>query len=545
MKDLEFETEKRRKVVQQRQRRRKQALATITHHREKAKTQLSRTRKAKEKVILLRKIDEFEHRLARITNKIQEELSYPRPRTYSTAKFVDMDSTQRDTPQQVGPFRSFPPQPPRRSPSAASVASHSRHHEPRSSHKGTASSTVSTSRSSSQRPASTLASSVVSYADDVPQSIPVSSPSKRIASSNPEDSAANAPATELSGPSPQWAYFYDPPLSLRQVDFIHERMKPLKHYQRMHPGARESAIVSDLKSALSHMRLEFNRSTDVLGANATPRGATPSTATTAKATQSMLGYRGTTAKTSAAVAVVISSDDDSTADEFETRDVAQPGFTTPSQPQAHPDRASQSLAKLNGNDTHGKRAGSDHDARPKRAKTSKKDDHDTTSHKVVIPTKTVQNLAGASEPTTVGTEVSPQDAQKHTPDSFGSRLSSGHHEARSTAHKLGQIPDKSLLPTSKLARPSYQTSRAEESIKPPSAPQDTGVSAVRDAVKGDTGDQPKRRGPKPKLRHPEGLVEDLDGRPYHLVKSESRCPRVFLVSRGPKCPPGLRQQGRA
>lgn len=320
-----------------------------------------------------------------------------------------------------------------------------------------------------------------------------------------------------AGPSPHWAYFYDPPLSLRQVDFVQERMKPEEEYSRMPSSDREKAMVSDLKNALSSMRRAFNRSTDVRGPTTTYSSAT----TTAKATQSMLGYQGASAESAASDPIAISSDDDDTVDEFEVdrKDTAQPDFTAPSKVAPHRASLNQPTG-LNDIYTSGKRASNEDDVRPKRAKTSQVYDHNTATRKAASPGHTAQDVADAGEPAAIGTDLFIGDMQNHTADSLRDRTPSEQHKAVSIINELEEVLRNRQLPD--------PTGRAEELIETPR--QDAGTSAARDGIDGGAGDQPKRRGRKPKLRHPEGLAEDLEGRPYHLVKSEFEYTLVFMAT---------------
>lgn len=431
-----------------------------------------------------------------------------------------MDTTSQNTSQPAGPFRSFLPQHSMPSPSGDYTAPY-RWKQSWSSPQGTVPSTVSTSRSSSQRPPSTLGNSVVTHADARLHSIPSGSSSTGITFPIPSDHAGYTLGIQLSGPSPEWAYFYDPPLSLSQVEFVQELMKSEEEYLSMHPSAGQDAMVSDLRDALSAMRRVFNRSTDVRGASGARCGATPTSVTTAKPTQPLPGHGRATTENAASVAIVISSDDEDTVENFEVEDVDHSSFTTASQSRPRQMIQSQpvhNLARMSANQLHGKRASSGDDVLRKRQRTFQGDDLDIATHKGTISPKTAQDLSGAKTPGTVKRNVFFQDAQDHTPNLIGNRFSSERLESVPAANGSRQTSNEIQMPTSKKVRRLKPTDRAEESMESSSLRQDAGTSAVRSAIHDDTGGRRKQRGRMLKLRHPEGFLDDLDGRPYHLVR---------------------------
>lgn len=89
-------------------------------------------------------------------------------------------------------------------------------------------------------------------------------------------------SSDVQGPLPRWAYFYDPPLTFVQAKFVETRMasdlesrKNLgEEYETLPLDERRRINIANLKKALASMREAFGRSTDVVRQSATSMPAT-------------------------------------------------------------------------------------------------------------------------------------------------------------------------------------------------------------------------------------------------------------------------------
>lgn len=160
------------------------------------------------------------------------------------------------------------------------------------------------------------------------------------------DSAFVADSLPLQffGPLPDWAYFYDPSLTLPQVEFVQSRMKTKEEYSKMRTGSRVQAEISDLSNAIHAMREAFGR-TDLIvrSARSTTRSGTPSK-NPMPAPQAKISAKGNTADN--AIALDPSEDDESV------------------------DTSRSNLAGVNYASIPGKRPTSDETVQSKRQKTS-------------------------------------------------------------------------------------------------------------------------------------------------------------------------------
>lgn len=302
---------------------------------------------------------------------------------------------------------------------------------------------MSTSRSSSHRPTSTLASSVVSAADIGSNSTSTASFSNKKTSFTSLTSGASTQVELPFGPLPEWAYFYNPPLSLSQVEYVQSRMKSAEEYRRMVPSNRHNAMIKDLSEALFSMRQNYSRSTDVLSPSVIgTRGvASPSV----QGTPTLLAQEarhGSTTKNP--ITIVLSSDDsDETSDVDRTiLDLDEPDDAAhmdsivppeaPPLPSGHRNLG-YDLAKLNGNDTHGKRAADDDGSQQrKRHKTTDNDDgdHQVTNDAASNSSKLAQNPESANQSAITRNQMNQiiENAQKRWLDLAGPSFSSDQHE---------------------------------------------------------------------------------------------------------------------
>ncbi|CAN8101600.1 unnamed protein product [Discula destructiva] len=116
---------------------------------------------------------------------------------------------------------------------------------------------------------------------------------------------------ECQGPLPKWAYFYSPPLTYAQVEYVGQQMKSGGDYRRHSPVRRQRLLLNYLQKALASMRQVFNRSTTVVSQSTVgaPEAATPAVVTKPKTTvPRQSSAEGSTPGQS--IIVGLSSDDD-------------------------------------------------------------------------------------------------------------------------------------------------------------------------------------------------------------------------------------------
>lgn len=180
--------------------------------------------------------------------------------------------------------------------------------------KGKTPSTPPNPRPPHQTPTSTLARAVVSGVSSRPGESRARTSSAHIDAAEPTTPARISPDAKLSGPCPEWAYYYTPPLSLSQAIYVQERMRPEEEYSGMTRDARHSVMARDLKNALTSMRQVFNRSSEVLDTRRAPSSTASSMGITARLTQLEQRLPGSATKATSSATATASSGDESDSD---------------------------------------------------------------------------------------------------------------------------------------------------------------------------------------------------------------------------------------
>lgn len=212
-------------------------------------------------------------------------------------------------------------------------------------------------------------------------------PLENVVSNQPVHDLGDLKAPALLGLSPEQAYSYDPPGSLRPVEHVDNHRNASENYVNMASDDRQRALAVDLSNALASMQQTLNRSTDVAGDSSRSQGPM----ITATSVIPSLVQHGVTTGTDHADAESLASSDDETIDlnpivsTARPEDIAQTG-STPQQLTQH--QHAHVLATPTDGYSHGKRAGNDDDFGTKRRKISGKEDANRASPRVDSPSVT-------------------------------------------------------------------------------------------------------------------------------------------------------------
>lgn len=252
VKSFEVQKGKERKVEQQRQRRREAALLLAVAKRNKAQDQLSRAQRKDKRSKLSRTVAAADRKIASIRQALDKDLSH-------RADIFLSDYTATHLPLSTLSTKTTMPLPSQESFATAIVDS----------------ANASTPKSPSKPSGLEGTGSVISNQQVAPSSNRNGTRFKQ--TTLPPSFATGSLSNKACGPLPEWAYFYEPPLSLPQVEFVQARMKSTEEYKKMRPGPRIHAEIRDLSNAIHAMREAFGR-TDLIvrSASGTPPNATPS-----------------------------------------------------------------------------------------------------------------------------------------------------------------------------------------------------------------------------------------------------------------------------
>lgn len=106
--------------------------------------------------------------------------------------------------------------------------------------------------------------------------------------SNTAQTPSESPRDDITydqpiGPVQEWAYYYKPPLTIAQADYVCKRMKSMNEYRQMDPEKRYYIMIRDLTQALESMRQFYNSTAkfNPKKSSDTPGRSTPSKTRTA------------------------------------------------------------------------------------------------------------------------------------------------------------------------------------------------------------------------------------------------------------------------